>query len=83
MRARPLAGRVLQSDDFEPGAGKVVVLSQNLWNRRFGGRQEVMGDTVLLSDVPYTVVGIFDAKCHVSVDARDVDTVRRGTSAAG
>ena len=60
MRARPLVGRVLQSDDFEPGAGKVVVLSQNLWNRRFGGRQEVMGDTVLLSDVPYTVVGIFD-----------------------
>ena len=62
MRARPLAGRVLQSVDFEPGAEKVVVLSRNLWNRRFGNRQDILGETLLLSDVPHTVIGICDAK---------------------
>ncbi len=62
MRIRPLAGRLLLSDDFEPGAEKVVVLSRALWNRRYGGRQDILGETVLLSDEPYTVIGIVDAK---------------------
>jgi putative ABC transport system permease protein len=62
MRSRPLIGRVLHADDFETDAEKVVVLSKSLWNRRFGGRQDLIGETVLLSDVPHTVVGVIDPK---------------------
>ncbi len=37
---------------------KVVILSHRLWQQRFGGDPEVVGKTLSLEDVPYTVVGV-------------------------
>jgi putative ABC transport system permease protein len=62
MHSRPLAGRLLHPDDFEPGTEKVAVLSEGLWTRRFGRQQDLIGQTVLLSDIPHTVIGILDAE---------------------
>ena len=41
-----------------PGASPVVVVSHGLWQRRFGGRVNAVGETVELSGSVYTVVGI-------------------------
>jgi putative ABC transport system permease protein len=35
-----------------------VILSHGFWQRAFGGRPELLGATVVLDDVPHTVVGI-------------------------
>src|SRR5262249_43785341 len=41
-----------------PGAERVAVLSDGLWHRRFGGRSDLIGQTVSFNDLPLTVVGI-------------------------
>jgi putative ABC transport system permease protein len=54
----PLRGRLLgPADDAEP---RVVVLSHGIWQRRFGGR-DVLGEHVVLSRTPYTIVGVMPA----------------------
>ena len=53
------AGRVFREDENAvPGAVPVVVVSHGLWQRRFGGRHDVIGETIELSGFGYTIVGI-------------------------
>ena len=48
-------GRVFTAHDNGPGP--VVVMSHNLWQRRFGGDPAIVGKTVRLGDA-YTVIGV-------------------------
>jgi putative ABC transport system permease protein len=58
LRARPLLGRTFLSRDDEPGAGRVLVLSYGLWQRRFAGDPGVVGRAVLGSEQAFTIVGV-------------------------
>jgi putative ABC transport system permease protein len=52
-------GRALQdSSDASPAAAKVVVLSFELWQRRFGSDPRIVGNNIILDGQPYTVVGV-------------------------
>jgi len=53
-----LYGRTFSSDEGRPKGGNVVVLSHDLWIRRFAGDPRIIGRTILLGDVPYAVIGI-------------------------
>ena len=56
---RPAIGRGFREDEnVAAGAVPVVVLSHGLWQRQFGGRANVAGETIELSGVAYTIVGI-------------------------
>lgn len=52
----PLMGRVLLPED--QSASGVVVLSYGMWQRVFGGSPEVLGTTLDIDYMPYTVVGV-------------------------
>ncbi|MBN1203605.1 MAG: ABC transporter permease [Myxococcaceae bacterium] len=54
----PRFGRALQPADNRPGAAFVAVLGHGLWLRRFGGDPGVVGRTVTLDGMPFTVVGV-------------------------
>ena len=55
----PLAmGRDFRPEDDQEGAAPVVVLSYGLWQRRFGGDQNILGRSVHLNDQNYSVVGV-------------------------
>ena len=54
----PLLGRTIQPADDPPGKPSVVVLSYQLWQRRFGGDPKVLGTKVLLNGMPLTVIGV-------------------------
>jgi putative ABC transport system permease protein len=54
----PALGRTFAADDDRPGAAGVVLLSDALWHRRFGGATGVVGRAVTLDNQPYTVVGV-------------------------
>lgn len=52
----PLMGRVLLPEDQEaPGT---VVLSYDLWRTALGARPDIVGSSLEISGVPYTVVGV-------------------------
>ncbi len=54
----PALGRAFVPEDERGGTGRVVLLSQAFWQRRFGGDREALGRTIHLSGVPHLVVGI-------------------------
>jgi putative ABC transport system permease protein len=54
----PALGRAFTKEEDTPGSGRVAILSDGLWHRRFGANVALVGQTVLLNDQPVTVVGI-------------------------
>jgi predicted permease len=56
----PLKGRFITSEDEsgEHGPAPVAVISYGCWQRRYGGDQNVVGQTIKIDGVPYTVIGI-------------------------
>ncbi len=54
-------GRVLIPTDDKPGAPAVVVLTYGYWQRQFGADPSIVGKTLDLNGVPFTVVGVADA----------------------
>jgi putative ABC transport system permease protein len=62
---QPVAGRGFVDDDGFAGARPVVILSRELWTRRFGEDPAILGATVELNGVSRTVVGIMPAGFEV------------------
>ena len=56
--ARVAYGRAFGDGDDRPHAGHVVVLSNSIWVRRFGGDPRVVGRQLTLGSDPYTIVGV-------------------------
>src|ERR1043165_235908 len=54
----PLHGRAFTAQEDTPGNNNVVILSYSLWQRRFGGNPNVIGQSITLDSNPTTIVGI-------------------------
>ena len=54
----PALGRDFTAEDDGGRIGYVVIISHDLWRRRFGGDPSVIGKTVRLDDDPMTIIGI-------------------------
>ena len=53
------AGRLLEpDDDSAPGGRAVAILNYGAWQRRFGGRPDVIGSALRLNGVVVTVIGV-------------------------
>src|SRR5262245_6555407 len=92
LGARPLLGRALQAEDYQPGKDHVLVLSHKLWQRAFGGDRNVIGRDIKLNGESYAVVGVMPpqfqfplfwvtrAEMWAPLDLRPRATDRRGSS---
>jgi predicted permease len=59
LGVKPFRGRMFIADgDKKIGGNPEVVLSYNLWARRFGSDPQTVGQTISLNATPYTVVGV-------------------------
>ncbi|MGC2466468.1 MAG: ABC transporter permease [Candidatus Acidiferrum sp.] len=54
----PHIGRTFLPEEDRAGGAPVVLLSYGLWQRRFGGSQDIIGKAINLDSQPYTVVGV-------------------------
>ncbi len=54
----PRVGRTFAAGEDQAGRDRVVMLSHDLWERRFGSDQSVVGRTIRLDRENYTVIGV-------------------------
>jgi len=58
LGVRPIAGRPFTNQDAVPGGPRVVVISHDLWQNRFGGDSSIVGKPVMLGGEAHTVVAV-------------------------
>ena len=51
-------GRTFTESDMVPNAPRVAILSDALWQRRFGGERDVVGRTVMLGGDLHEIIGV-------------------------
>ena len=54
----PILGRDLRAEDNLPGAEKVALIGYGLWQRDFGGTQDIVGKGLRINGTPATIVGV-------------------------
>src|SRR5439155_24627404 len=67
---KPLLGRTFMTGEDEPGSGPVALISEDLWQRKFGSAADVLQKGITLDDKSYAVVGVIPATFAL---VRDVD----------
>ncbi len=58
MRVTPARGRGFNADEEQQGRDQVVVIGHGLWQRRFGGNTNIVGQTLSLNGQPNTIIGV-------------------------
>jgi len=59
LGVHPILGRLLgEDDDRSPGAHAVAVVSHGYWRRRFGSDPAIIGRTISLAGMPFTIIGV-------------------------
>ncbi len=59
MGLSPRLGRDFTEADDQPNSGKVVMISERLWQTRFGGSPTVIGKKLIVDTVPREIIGVF------------------------
>lgn len=62
LGTQPSLGRGFVSEEEKWGSHRVAILSDGLWQRRFGGDPAIVGERITLNGEPYEVVGILPPK---------------------
>jgi macrolide transport system ATP-binding/permease protein len=60
----PILGRDFYSGEDQPNAPNTAILSYATWQRRYQDRKDVIGQTVILSGVPATIIGVLPKTFH-------------------
>ncbi|MGI8499305.1 MAG: ABC transporter permease [Gemmatimonadaceae bacterium] len=61
LGVKPAIGRDFQPDEDARGAARVVILSDGLWRRRFGGDSTFVGKQINLNGIGFIVLGVMPA----------------------
>ena len=92
LHVPPRLGRDFMEKDDQPGAAKVVLISERLWRNRFGGLAFALGQRLNVDGVPREIVGVaservrFPRDCDIVVPLADLradhDFLSRGNHEA-
>ncbi len=58
LGVRPVLGRDFRPGEDRPGGAKIVMLTYGAWQKRFGSRNDVVGQSLNLDGTAYTIVGV-------------------------
>jgi putative ABC transport system permease protein len=62
-------GRTFAESEDRPNGGNWVVLSEGLWRRHFSSDPQIVGKSIRLGNVSYTVVGVISSKFRFEASA--------------
>jgi len=80
---RPFIGRSFTAAEDTPGGSRSVVLSYGLWKNTFGGDTDIIGQSIRLKSVPYTVIGVLPARAQAPSAVDLWTSLRPDTSEEG
>ncbi len=60
----PILGRDFYPGEDLPGVQRTVLLSNAAWQKRYGGKKDVLGKTVILDGAPNTIIGVLPKEFH-------------------
>jgi predicted permease len=69
-----MLGRVFTDTDDTPAAPRAVVLTYGAWQSRFGGRQDIVGQSLILDNAAYSVIGVLPREFHFALRAAEFFT---------
>ncbi len=61
---KPLIGRDFVEGDNLPSAPHTAMLSYAAWQHRYGGKGDVVGQSITLDDAPSTIIGVLPGEFH-------------------
>ena len=73
MGLKATAGRLFDAADDTPSAAPVAVLNYGYWQSAFGGSRNVVGHTIELNNVPFTIVGVAEQRFTGITPGSDYD----------
>ncbi len=79
----PVQGREFVADEDRAGGPRAAILSDGLWRTEFGGRQDIVGQAILLRGEPHTVVGVMPAGFRGITDADVWTPLKPSTTGEG
>ncbi|HEU4786214.1 MAG TPA: ABC transporter permease, partial [Gemmatimonadaceae bacterium] len=56
--SRPMLGRGFTPSDTKPGSTRVAMIGEPMWRSRFGSSSSVLGETLVLDDRTYRIIGV-------------------------
>jgi predicted permease len=60
----PMLGRDFNDSEDQLNAPRTLILSYASWQKRFGGKPEIIGQPITLDETPYTIVGVLPQNFH-------------------
>ena len=72
LGVEPFLGRTFQPGEDKQGAPRVTVLTYGLWQRRFGGDPNIVGQALTINGESYTVVGVLPSSFQFALRNADL-----------
>lgn len=60
LGAKSFQGRLIQPSDDQPGGARIVVVTNEFWKTRLGGRADAVGSRLSFSGTAYSIAGILE-----------------------
>ncbi len=73
MGVKAAVGRVFEPSDDSPSAAPVAVLNYGYWQSAFGGSRDVIGRTIDLNNVAFTIIGVAEQRFTGITPGSDYD----------
>lgn len=69
LGVKPMLGRVFQPDEDSLGNNRIALISHGLWERRFAGDPNILGQQLTANGEPLTIIGVMPAQFRFPAEA--------------